>query len=176
LTQSKEHRTPQRGENSINASERARRELRGSDGRTPLAARVHANAKEEQPREEATGGVRARLRGRGESRLHAAVSGRREGRRAGPRVAAGGNDQGPVPAGPHEVHWVVPTSLDADNSAGSCTLAACNDWRRGVRRFHVGMGHHEPDTDAGYTTAGSPHLPQLSISPFLCRGSPYTKG
>jgi len=56
---------------------------------------------------------------------------------------------------------VVPTALDADNSAGSCTLAACNDWRSAVRRFHVGTGHHEPTSDAGYTTAGSPLLPQL---------------
>src|SRR5450759_4917573 len=49
---------------------------------------------------------------------------------------------------------VVPTPLDADNPAGSCTLAACTDWRSGVRRFHVGTGHHEPTSDAGYTTAG----------------------
>jgi len=47
---------------------------------------------------------------------------------------------------------VVPTPLDADNSAGSLTLAACNDWRSGVRRFHVGTGHNEPPPDAGYTT------------------------
>jgi len=47
-------------------------------------------------------------------------------------------------------NWVVPTSLDADNSAGSFTLAACNDWRSGVRRFHVGTGHHELTSDAGY--------------------------
>src|SRR4029434_4321647 len=70
---------------------------------------------------------------------------------------------------------VVPTSFDADNSAGSCTLAACNDWRSGVRRFHVGTSHHELTSDAGYTTAGSPSLPPLSINLFLCRGSPYTR-
>ncbi len=71
---------------------------------------------------------------------------------------------------------VTPTALDADNPAGSFTLAACNDWRSAVRRFHVGTGHHEPTSDAGYTTAGSPYLPQLSINLFLCGGSPYTPG
>src|ERR1700674_1800167 len=71
---------------------------------------------------------------------------------------------------------VVPTSLDADNSAGSRTLAACTDWRTGVRRFHVGTGLLEPTSDAGYTTAGSPSLPQLSINLLLRGGSPYTPG
>src|SRR5487761_2079410 len=70
---------------------------------------------------------------------------------------------------------VVPTSLDADNSAGSRTLAACTDWRSKVRRFHVGTGLHEPTSDAGYTTAGSPLLPQLSINLLPCGGSPYRK-
>ena len=71
---------------------------------------------------------------------------------------------------------VTPTALDADNPAGSFTLAACTDWRSRVRRFHVGTGHREPTSDAGYTTAGSPYLPQLSINLFLCGGSPYTPG
>ena len=70
---------------------------------------------------------------------------------------------------------VVPTPPDADNPAGSFTLAACNDWRVGVRRFHVGTGHLEPTHDAGYTTAGSLVLPQLSINPLLPGGSPYTR-
>src|SRR6266852_7520193 len=70
---------------------------------------------------------------------------------------------------------VVPTSLDADNPAGSFMLAACSDWRSGVRRFHVGTGLHEPTSDAGYTTAGSPLLPQLSINLLPCGGSPYTR-
>jgi hypothetical protein len=69
---------------------------------------------------------------------------------------------------------VVPAALDADNSAGSFSLAACNDWRSTVRRFHVGTGLLEPTSDAEYTTAGSPYLPQLSINLFLCGGSPYT--
>src|SRR5262249_10269461 len=69
---------------------------------------------------------------------------------------------------------VAPTPPDADNPAGSFTLAACNDWRFGVRRFHVGTGHHQPTHDAGYTTAGSPSRPPLSISLLLPRGSPYT--
>src|SRR5690349_15763095 len=51
---------------------------------------------------------------------------------------------------------VVPTALDADNSSGSCTLAACNDWRSAVRRFHVGTGLYPPTSDEGYTTAGLP--------------------
>src|SRR4051812_36517358 len=38
---------------------------------------------------------------------------------------------------------VAPTPFDADNSAGSFTLAACSDWRS-VRRFHVGTGHAVP--------------------------------
>src|SRR5450755_2213692 len=70
---------------------------------------------------------------------------------------------------------VVPTSLDADNSAGSCTLAACTDWRSRVRRFHVGTGPHEPASDAGYTTAGSPFLPQLSIN-LLPYGGVHIEG
>src|SRR5262249_49620903 len=37
-----------------------------------------------------------------------------------------------------------PTPFDADNFAGSLTLAVCNDWRTGVRRFHVGTGHSAP--------------------------------
>ena len=69
---------------------------------------------------------------------------------------------------------VVPASLDADNPAGSLTLAACNDWRTEVRRFHFGTGLLEPTSDAGYTTAGSPSLPQLSINLLLRGGSPYT--
>src|SRR5215831_18587075 len=69
---------------------------------------------------------------------------------------------------------VVPTPTDADNPAGSFTLAACNDWRFGVRRFHVGTGHYESTHDAGYTTAGLPFSPPLSISLLLPRGSPYT--
>ena len=71
---------------------------------------------------------------------------------------------------------VVPTSSDADNLPGGFTLAGCNDWRDGVRSFHVGTGHHEPTSDAGYTTAGSPAMPDLSISLFLLGGSPYTTG
>src|SRR5215467_6242943 len=70
---------------------------------------------------------------------------------------------------------VAPTPTDADNPAGSSTLAACTDWRSGVRRFHVGTGHHEPTYDAGYTTAGLPSRPPLSISLLLPRGSPYTR-
>src|ERR1700682_161004 len=70
---------------------------------------------------------------------------------------------------------VVPTSLDADNPAGSFMLAACSDWRSAVRRFHVGTGLHEPTSDAGYTTAGSPLLPQLSINLLPCGRSPYTR-
>ena len=35
---------------------------------------------------------------------------------------------------------VVPTSSDADNLPGGFTLARCNDWRDGARRFHVGTG------------------------------------
>ena len=71
---------------------------------------------------------------------------------------------------------VAPTSLDADNSAGSRTRAVCTDWRSKVRRFHVGTGLHEPTSDAGYTTAGSPLLPQLSINLFLCVGESIYEG
>ena len=41
---------------------------------------------------------------------------------------------------------------------------------------HAGTGHHEPTSDAGYTTAGSPHLPQQPISLLLSGGSPFTPG
>ncbi len=71
---------------------------------------------------------------------------------------------------------VTPASPDADNPSGSFTLAACSDWRGGARRFHVGTGHFEPTYDAGYTTAGSLGLPNLSINFLHLRGSPYTRG
>src|SRR5262245_25834318 len=73
---------------------------------------------------------------------------------------------------------VTPAPTDADNSSGSAAVisapAHCSDWRAGARRFHVGTGHPEPTHDAGYTTAGAPSMPALSISLFLCEGSPYT--
>ena len=69
---------------------------------------------------------------------------------------------------------VVPATLDADNPAGSHTLAACNDWRSTVRKFLAGTGPHEPTPDAGYATAGSARLPQRPISLFLSGGSPYS--
>ena len=69
---------------------------------------------------------------------------------------------------------VVPTSLDADNFAGSFTLAARNDWRSEVRRFHVGTGHHEPTSDAGYTTAGEIRRAiTIDHSPYLRGESIY---
>ena len=70
--------------------------------------------------------------------------------------------------------WVVPTPLDADNSAGSFTLAACNDWRTGVRRFHVGTGHDKLTYDAGYTSAGSLGLPPHPIKLLPFGWSQYT--
>ncbi len=60
-----------------------------------------------------------------------------------------------------------PTPIDADNSAGSFTPAARNDWRS-VRRFHVGTGHTEPTSDAGYTTAGSPFLAASTDPSLAC--------
>src|SRR5215510_3953025 len=75
---------------------------------------------------------------------------------------------------------VTPAPIDADNHAGSragdSTLARCNDWRLSARRFHVGTGHRKPTHDAGYTTAGAPVVPELSISFFPCGGSPYRRG
>jgi len=59
---------------------------------------------------------------------------------------------------------------DADNSSGFMRLgatAACNDWRRGARKFHVGTGRTEPTFDAGYTTAGCSRRPELSVRLFL---------
>lgn len=74
---------------------------------------------------------------------------------------------------------VTPAPTDSDNhagrAAGNSALARCNDWRAGARRFHVGTGHPEPTHDAGYTTAGVPAVPQLSISLFPRGGSPYTR-
>lgn len=70
---------------------------------------------------------------------------------------------------------VAPSRNDADNSAGSLTLAACNDWHC-VRRFHVGTGHTEPTYDAGYTTACASQQPELSISSLDFGGSPYMPG
>lgn len=59
---------------------------------------------------------------------------------------------------------VTPTGTDADNSSGSRTRAASIDWR-GPRRFHVGTGHSEPSTVAGYTTTrDQPGKTRLSIS------------
>ena len=61
-----------------------------------------------------------------------------------------------------------------DNSSG-CLPAARTDWHR-VSRFHVGTGHCEPTTDAGYTTARVSQQPKLSISFLPFWGSPYRKG
>jgi len=58
---------------------------------------------------------------------------------------------------------VAPSRNDADNSAGSFMLAACNDWHC-VRRFHVGTGQREPTYDAGYTTACASYQPALPVS------------
>ena len=70
-------------------------------------------------------------------------------------------------------NWVAPTRIDADNSAGSCMLAARTDWRS-VGRFHVGTGQIEPTIDAGYTTACAIQRPELSIRFLAFWGSPYT--
>lgn len=70
---------------------------------------------------------------------------------------------------------VTPSGTNADNSFGSETRAACIDWRA-PRRFHVGTGHSEPTTDAGYTTASDlPGKTRLSIS-LDFEGSPYRNG
>ena len=68
-------------------------------------------------------------------------------------------------------NWVVPTRIDAVNSAGNFMRAACGDWRS-VGRFHVGTGQIEPPIDAEYlgsplvgdTTACAIQRPNLSIS------------
>ena len=70
---------------------------------------------------------------------------------------------------------VAPSRHQADNPAGSRTLAACTDWPD-VRRFHVGTDHCESTTDAGYTTARASYPPELSINFLAFRGSPYTQG
>ena len=65
-----------------------------------------------------------------------------------------------------------PTPHYADNSSGLQT-AACNVWRRGDADSVSARDTHDPNTDAGYTTAGAlPQGPQ-SVSPLLLRGSPY---
>lgn len=70
-------------------------------------------------------------------------------------------------------NWVAPTRIDADNSAGSFMPAARTDWRS-VGRFHVGTGHTEPTSDAGYTTACASIPPELSIS-FLVFGGVHIR-
>jgi hypothetical protein len=50
-----------------------------------------------------------------------------------------------------------------------------NDWH-GVSSFHVGTGHPEPTSDAGYTTARTIQQPIPLISFLPLRGSPYRKG
>ena len=70
---------------------------------------------------------------------------------------------------------VAPTRIDADNSAGSITPAACTDWRT-VGRFHVGMGQREPSIDAGYTTACAFQLAKAIDHFFVFWGGPYTQG
>jgi hypothetical protein len=70
---------------------------------------------------------------------------------------------------------VTPAPIDADNSSGNFTSAACSDWRTGVRRFHVGTGHTEPTHDAGYTTAGLPQMPKLSINSLLRLGGVHIR-
>lgn len=68
----------------------------------------------------------------------------------------------------------IPTSLDADNSSGSSTLAACSDWRSGAADSMSARTIKESTSDAGYTTAGCSLMPSLSISPLYFGGSPYT--
>src|SRR3990167_4567103 len=70
---------------------------------------------------------------------------------------------------------VAPTPTDADNFYGSFTPAARSVWRS-VRRFHVGTGHAEPTSDAGYTTAGSPLFAAITDQSLVCRGESIYAG
>ena len=67
---------------------------------------------------------------------------------------------------------VAPLRNDADNTAGSFMLAACNDWHCG-RRSDVGTGQRDLTYDAGYTTACVYPKPELSVSSLDLGGSPY---
>ena len=51
-------------------------------------------------------------------------------------------------------HRDAPTPCDADNSSGSNSLAACNDWRFDDADSMSAQAVNEPTIDAGYTTAG----------------------
>jgi hypothetical protein len=67
----------------------------------------------------------------------------------------------------------TPTLFDADNTSGSSTPAACNEWRNGDADSMSARAANEPITDAGYTTAGFSLMPSLLVS-FLYFGvSPY---
>src|SRR3989304_4882588 len=70
---------------------------------------------------------------------------------------------------------VAPAPLDADNSAGSFTLAACNDWRCGVADSMSGRTITSPLQMPDIRLQPQPFLPSLSISLFLFGGSPYTR-
>jgi hypothetical protein len=72
--------------------------------------------------------------------------------------------------------WDAPTLFVADNSSGSRTLAACNDWRNGDADSMSARAANEPTNDAGYTTAGFSLMPDLLISFLNPGGSPYMKG
>ena len=63
----------------------------------------------------------------------------------------------------------TPTLFDADNSSGSGTLAARNDWRNGDADSMSARTINASTSDAGYTTAGYFPKPELSIS-FLYFG------
>jgi len=68
----------------------------------------------------------------------------------------------------------TPTSLDADNSSGSRTLAVRNDWRSDAADSMSARTIKESTLDAGYTTAGFSLMPSLSVSFLYFGGSPYT--
>lgn len=77
---------------------------------------------------------------------------------------------------------VTPTELDADNSSGSLSLAACNDWRRSdadsMSARATPSPLQMPDTSVpldGIRLQAQPYPPTLSISFLLSlKGSPYT--
>src|SRR5271166_6521046 len=70
---------------------------------------------------------------------------------------------------------VAPAPFDADNFSGSCTLAACSDWRFGVADSMSARAFTSPLQMPDIRLQASPPRPQRSINLFHFGGSPYRR-
>jgi hypothetical protein len=68
---------------------------------------------------------------------------------------------------------VTPTPTNADNPSGSCTLAACIDWRPGDADSMSARTIESPQQMPDIRLQAQPYPPFLSINFLFVRGSPY---